>query len=217
MSGFAIYGTGGFAREVLGTLRRMMDQGDGKGAGRVSDQHQIVFIDDAPDAMGRQIKDIRVISYDEARAQGRDISIAIADGTTRRRLADKVLADGLSVFQIVADSVVRHDGVELGEGAILCDHVTLTGDATIGVHFHANIYSYVAHDCVIGDFVTFAPRVNCNGNVTIGDDAYIGTGAIIRQGLTIGSGAVIGMGAVVTKDVAPGVTVVGNPAHVLGR
>jgi hypothetical protein len=34
----------------------------------------------------------------------------------------------------------------------------VTASAKIGAHFQCNIYSYVAHDCVIGDFVTFAPR-----------------------------------------------------------
>jgi UDP-2-acetamido-3-amino-2,3-dideoxy-glucuronate N-acetyltransferase len=44
--------------------------------------------------------------------------------------------------------------------------------------------------------------------------ASIGSGAVVLGGLTIGAGAEIGAGAVVTKDVEPGVTVVGNPAHV---
>ena len=65
--------------------------------------------------------------------------------------------------------------------------------------------------------MTFAPRVSCSGRIVIEDDAYIGTGAVLKQGtsdnpLTIGKGAVIGMGAIVIKDVPPGVTVVGNPA-----
>ena len=103
---------------------------------------------------------------------------------------------------------------------ILCGFATITSNATIGRHFHGNIYSYVAHDCVIGDFVTFAPGVKCNGNVHIEDHAYIGTGAVLRQGepgkpLIIGAGAVVGMGAVVTRDVPPGVTVDGNPAKPL--
>ena len=56
------------------------------------------------------------------------------------------------------------------------------------------------------------------GNVVIEDHAYIGSGAILRQGkpgqpLVIGRGATVGMGAVVTKDVAAGSTVVGNPAR----
>ena len=75
---------------------------------------------------------------------------------------------------------------------------------------------------VVGGFVTFAPRVHCNGNVVIEDHAYIGTGAILKQGqpgkpLVIGRGAVLGMGAVVTKSVAPGATVVGNPARLMER
>jgi acetyltransferase-like isoleucine patch superfamily enzyme len=75
---------------------------------------------------------------------------------------------------------------------------------------------------MIGDYVTFAPGVQCNGNVHIGDHAYVGAGAIIRQGkpgepLRIGVGAIVGMGAVVTHDVAAGMTVVGNPARPLDR
>jgi len=43
--------------------------------------------------------------------------------------------------------------------------------------------------------------------------ASIGSGAVILGGLTIGAGALVGAGAVVTQDVAPGETVVGNPAR----
>jgi maltose O-acetyltransferase len=49
--------------------------------------------------------------------------------------------------------------------------------------------------------------------VTIGENVWIGGGAIILPGVTIGNDAVIGAGAVVTRDVATGKTVVGNPAR----
>ena len=117
-----------------------------------------------------------------------------------------------------AANAIEMDDVRIGEGALISPFVTLTSNIRIGDHFHANLYSYVEHDCVIGDYVTFAPGVRCNGNVQIDDHAYIGAGAVIRQGkpgapLRIGAGAVVGMGAVVTRDVAPGQTVIGNPAR----
>ena len=105
----------------------------------------------------------------------------------------------------------------IGPGALFSPFTVVTSNVRIGSHFHCNLYSYVEHDCLIGDFVTFAPAVRCNGNVSIGDGAYIGSGAIIRQGLTIGAGAVVGMGAVVTRDVPAGETWVGNPAKSLRR
>jgi len=159
----------------------------------------------------------RFLAY---RGGARRFCIAIADGATRRRLADRLEAAGAVPFSVQASNATVMDDNEIGDGAVLCAFTTLTSNVRIGRHFHANIYSYVAHDCVIGDFVTFAPRVSCNGRVVIEDDAYIGTGAILREGrpdrpIVIGRGAIVGMGAVVTKSVLPYTTVVGNPAALL--
>jgi phosphonate metabolism protein (transferase hexapeptide repeat family) len=51
--------------------------------------------------------------------------------------------------------------------------------------------------------------------VTIGNDVWIGHGAIVLPGRHIGDGAVIAAGAIVTKDVAPYMIVAGNPARVI--
>ena len=51
--------------------------------------------------------------------------------------------------------------------------------------------------------------------VRIGRDVWIGGGAILLPGVSIGDGAIIGAGSVVTRDVAAGATVVGNPARIV--
>lgn len=218
MSGalYAVYGASGCGRGVMPLAREQLLR-LGVPVSR------LVFVDDDPTAQtvnGQQV--MHYADFLAAEATERYVVVAIANGETRERLAERCAADGVLPWTVVASNVVVMDKVELGEGAILSPFVTLTSNIRIGRHFHANLYSYVEHDCVIGDYVTFAPGVKCNGNVVIEDHAYIGTGVLIKQGrpgrpLVIGRGAVVGMGAVVTKDVPAGVTVVGNPARPMSK
>ncbi|KQX94899.1 acetyltransferase [Variovorax sp. Root473] len=208
---FAVYGASGCGRGVMPLARAQLAR-EGIPA------TQLVFVDDQPEV--HEINGHRVLRYEEfvqADASARLIVIAIANSAVRQKLADRCVADGVKAWTVLASNAVVMDDVSLGEGAALSPFVTLTSNIRIGRHFHANLYSYVEHDCMIGDFVTFAPGAKCNGNVHIEDHAYIGAGAVIKQGkpgkpLVIGRGALVGMGAVVTRDVPPGVTVVGNPA-----
>jgi maltose O-acetyltransferase len=56
-------------------------------------------------------------------------------------------------------------------------------------------------------------KVRFGRPVTIGANVWIGGGAIILPGVTIGDDAIVGAGSVVTRDVARGATVFGNPAR----
>lgn len=213
---FGIYGASGCGRGVLPLARDMLSR---EGVS----QDRLVFIDDRPATS--VVNGHRVVTYAEfiaSKASERFAALAIANSAVRERLEGQCHADGVRPWSVSAPNVVIMDDVVIGEGAILCPFVTITSNIRIGRQFHANIGSIVEHDCVLGDFVTFAPGVICNGNVRIEDHAYIGAGAMLRQGrsgapLVIGRGAVVGMGSVVTRDVLPGVMVAGNPARPLEK
>lgn len=206
-----VYGAGGCGRGILPLIRLQ------------APESRLVFIDDGM-APGEE-NGHEIMTWDRFRqtdAPSRRVCLAIAASHVREKLARRCDEAGIGLFEARAANVVQMDGVVLGDGACLSPFVTLTSNIRIGRCFHANLYSYVEHDCVVGDFVTFAPGAKCNGNVTVEDHAYIGTGAILKQGapgqpLVIGRGAVVGMGAVVTTSVPPGVTVVGNPARILEK
>src|SRR3546814_822925 len=198
---FGLYGASGCGRGIMPLARESLG---------ASPTARLVFIDDA--LAGQRLNGHEVMDFDtfcREPADKRHVAVAIANPSTRAAVVLKCADAGLDFFGVAATNCVRMDEVEVGTGALISPFVTLTSNIRIGRHFHANLYSYVEHDCVIGDFVTFAPAVRCNGNVHIEDGVYVGAGALIRQGkpeapLRIGAGAVIGMGAVVTKDVPAG-------------
>ncbi len=206
MTLWGIYGAGGCGRGILPLARAQLRPGD-----------DLVFVDDL--AHGSLINGAQVLAFDTFASSParRAICLAVADATLRRALDHRCRSAGVPFFSPRAAEHVVMDSVEIGEGALISPFATLTSNIRVGRHFHLNLYSYVEHDCVIGDFVTFAPAVRCNGAVRIGDGAYIGAAAVIRQGLSIGENATIGMGAVVVRDVPAGETWVGNPARPIRR
>ena len=110
-----------------------------------------------------------------------------------------------------------------------------------GKHIHFGNGVYCNFGCTfvddthiyVGDHVMFAPNVvvataahpiapklreyglQYNKPVHIGNNCWIGAGALIMPGVTIGENSVIGAGSVVTKDIPANVVAVGNPCRVL--
>jgi len=213
-----IYGAGGFGREIMPMV---LEYRAAAMEAQPDEQLDVYFIETNPTQ--DTVNGFPLISEDaffQLECKDRYFNIAIADSRARERLAEACLKRGARPLSLIASNATTYHNNDIGEGAVLCAYSLVSSNIKIGRFFHANFYCYVAHDCVVGDYVTFAPRAHCNGNVHIHDHAYIGAAAVIKQGsrdkpLVIGEGAIVGMGAVVTKDVPPFTTVVGNPARPL--
>lgn len=102
---------------------------------------------------------------------------------------------------------IECDG-RIGSGVLIGNRVGIVGRRDHDMH-------------AVGVAIRRAPWVGDPGGprndpVEIGDDVWIGYGAIVLSGVTVGRGAVVAAGAVVTKDVAPYDIVAGNPARTVG-
>jgi acetyltransferase-like isoleucine patch superfamily enzyme len=114
------------------------------------------------------------------------------------------------------------DRVSIGSGSIVEHHVRIGH----GVRLHSNVFvpefSVLEEECWLGPHVVLTnakyPRSRNVKKQLAGPcierGAKIGANATILPGVRVGAGALVGAGAVVTKDVPPGVVVVGNPARI---
>ena len=207
MNDIAIYGAGGFGREVALMIRQINEHkpewnllgffDDGKKKGDV--------VDGLPILGG--IRDLN------AKSSAIQIVMGIADPAIRKRIVAE-LDSKIDFPVIIHPSVLAGDLTinTFGRGTIICAGCILTTAVHIGEFVILNLATTIGHDVEIGAYCSVMPGCNISGFVKIEDNVYLGTGSIILPHLILGEHAVVGAGAVVTRSVTEGLTVVGVPA-----
>ncbi len=129
------------------------------------------------------------------------------------------LRAGIGASIVSAHGLTLGDWVNVGRRSIInvdgtIGHFALiaTGVQIIGRDDHA--YDQVGTPISLSTWVGDREGRSTDA-VTIGDDVWIGGGAIVLSGVTIGDGAIIAAGAVVTKSIPAFGIAVGNPARVV--
>ena len=130
-------------------------------------------------------------------------------------------------------------GCTVGDNTKIGAFVEIQKNATIGNNCKIQSHAFICEGVRIEDEVfighgvvfindKYPNAVSSTGSLQTESDwsvvptivkkgAAIGSGATILCGITIGENAIVGAGSVVTKDVPPGTTVAGNPAHIIRR
>lgn len=204
MKPIIIVGYGGFGREVFWLA---------KDCGR----EVVGFLDD--DAQVGSAGRYQILGGVDEWKDHSNVQFVVAIGNPRVR--KKVVAGmeemGRPDFAtLIHPSVVMdHSSVEVGAGSMICAGCVGTVDFQVGQHVIVNLKCTLAHDDVIGDFVTVAPLVAVSGNVSLQPGVEVGTGAAIRQGVTMKEGSMLGMGGILTKDADNNKVYIGSPAKPL--
>lgn len=210
MRDLTIFGTGGFAREVLQVV---LDLNDDQPAWNV-----LGFLDDDRSQHGQELHDLPILGGADW-LQGRGSvwsSVAVGSAVSKRRVIKHLERLGVRSFAtLVHPSAWSGRGVEIGDGAIVCAGNLLTTDLTIEEHVIVNLDCTVGHDSRIERYATVYPGVHVSGDVVVGEGTELGTGTSIIQGARIGRWSIIGAGSVVVKDIPSNVTAVGAPASVI--
>jgi len=200
----AIFGTGGFAREVACILH------DQKRGDCIVAFHEPDEVYQARELLGVAVRPQSAFDPTKHRA-----IIGIGNPAIRQKVVAELPAE--TVFDtLIHPTVVMSQWVEIGAGSVICAGCILTCQISIGEHCHVNLNTTVGHDCTLGDFCTVAPGTNISGNCVFGMRVDVGTQASFRQNVRICDDAVIGMGAVVVKDIVEAGTYVGTPAKKVG-
>ena len=145
------------------------------------------------------------------------VAVGGSRGKVRLDLARQLAELGLSLKPIIHPSAAVASSAIIGEGSHILANAVVAADTVLGACCIVNNAANVDHECVIGDGVHVAPGAILCGCIVVEACAMVGAGATILPRLTIGENAVIGAGAVVTKNVAKGLTVAGNPANSLRK
>ena len=211
MKDIAIYGAGGFGREVACLIRMINESKE------VPEWNLIGFFDDNSSLQGTQNEYGTVIGgIDELNKWHTPIDIVISVGSPNavKTIVNKISNPLVEFPNIVAPSVIFLDkkNVKMGKGNILCTNCTVSCNVTIGDFNLFTGYIPIGHDAEIGNYNVIMPSVNISGGVKMGDCNFMGVQSVVLQFIKIGNHVRIGANSVVTRHTIDGLLYMGNPA-----
>lgn len=209
MKTIALYGAGGFGREIACLLNKINE---------IEQTWELIgFFDDGIEKGTRVSHFGEVLGgLSELNSYPKELSVAITVGNPKvvAAIVSKITNPYIDFPNIIAPTVYFSDPetFKIGKGNIIQKQCSFSCDVTIGDFNIMDGADVFGHDDVIGSFNTFMPAMRISGEVTIGNYNFFGVGSIILQQIKIGDAIRLGAGSVLMRKPKPGCLYIGNPA-----
>lgn len=207
-----VIGASGFGRETLDVLDAMheefrnievlgvLDDSPSTSNLRRLSERRVTYLGSVNDFLKNPIADTRFV-------------VGIGKPAIRQEIQARFVESGRLPFTAIHPNYVIGEETTVGLGSVICAGAVLSTNVTTGESVHVNPSATIGHDSVLEDYVSVNPGAVVSGEVTLGRLSLTGAGAIVLQGLNVGARVTVGAGSVVTKDVPPGMTVMGVPGR----
>ena len=141
------------------------------------------------------------------------VAIGLGDVAPRRELSELLLARGARLATIVHPTAWVAPTAVLGEGVVVAPFACVGPGSRVGDLTVLNTYACVGHDGIIGRCCVLAPFAVTNGWVTLEDEVFLATHAVVTPRHRVGAGSAVSAGSVVFHDVVAGSVMRGLPAE----
>jgi len=209
MKDIAIYGAGGFGREVACLIEKINR--------REPTWHIVGFYDDTKPAGTMTDMGEVLGGMDELNSVATPLAVVIAIGAPAsiKTVRERIVNPHVSFPNIIdPDTEILHPAsVTFGQGNIVANKCVFTINIHVGDFNVFNGKVGVGHDTTIGDYNVLMPVVMVSGQVEIGNLNFFGMMTGIVQGVHIGCDTRIGAGSIVIHNTKDGNLYMGNPAR----
>ena len=212
MKDIAIYGAGGFGREVACLIHAINDACDDD-----CNQWNLIGFSDDGQEKGRKNEYGEILGgLDDLNSWKSKLSIALGVGSpnTIRKIISGINNPNIEFPNIISPDTkfFDKDNFTIGKGNVICAECLFSCNVNIGNYNVFNFRASVAHDSKIGDFNVMMPDVKVSGAVKMGDGNLLGVGCAIIQMCKIGNETIISSNSVLYGNAKDGNTYIGNPA-----